>query len=427
MRRRLLKTTDICAGAPGIAKSRKQTVLILAYYFPPGNFSGALRAFRFAKYLSREGYTVHVISREAAECFDDCGHRRANLDASDEHHLASRILGMIQQRLLPYNDQIPWIWPVIARASAVLSQEQPAVVISTSPPVAAHLAAFWLKRRFRLKWIADFRDPLWGNPFRSKRFGAVYDAALERCIFAGADAVIANTAVLAERWKSRYPHCIHKLGVLWNGYDPEEELGPAPIPPRNFQVLAHVGGVYGGRTPLILLRAVERLLRSGRLPAGRLRIRLVGHLDTKALALDRSPTSTLLASGCLEYTGGTVPLQNARRVMAEADFLLLLDTNELNIGLQVPAKLFEYIRIGRPILALTARNSPSEYILAKSNIPNSCIYPDSCDDRVDSTLLSFLDSPTQATTASPWFWRTFDASRQVAQLASVIEGLRSPG
>lgn len=37
-------------------------VLILAYHFPPENAIGAARPFRFAKYLSRMGYTCHVFT-----------------------------------------------------------------------------------------------------------------------------------------------------------------------------------------------------------------------------------------------------------------------------------------------------------------------------------------------------------------------------
>ena len=42
-------------------------ILILGYYYPPMNASGAQRPFRFAKYLSSFGYLPYVICADSPE------------------------------------------------------------------------------------------------------------------------------------------------------------------------------------------------------------------------------------------------------------------------------------------------------------------------------------------------------------------------
>ncbi len=106
--------------------------------------------------------------------------------------------------------------------------------------------------------------------------------------------------------------------------------------------------------------------------------------------------------------------------MEEADALLLVQPQS---DVQVPGKLFEYICIGRPVLALVPRNSAVEDILQKSAIPNVCIYADDNPSDADQKLLTFLRLPNTPATASDWFRKNFNAEEQTKQLAGIIDGL----
>ena len=71
----------------------------------------------------------------------------------------------------------------------------------------------------------------------------------------------------------------------------------------------------------------------------------------------------------MECNEALVPRAEAIRETAQADYLLLLDLTGLKQNIQVPAKIFDYLRIGRPILAFTTKASPSEWILELSGVP----------------------------------------------------------
>lgn len=98
------------------------------------------------------------------------------------------------------------------------------VLISTHPPVVTHLVALVLKRRFGRPWIADFRDPLWGNPVRTSYRAGLIDLIIECLVVRHADAAIANTDASAAMLVSRYPELSDKISTIWNGLDPEDRI-----------------------------------------------------------------------------------------------------------------------------------------------------------------------------------------------------------
>jgi hypothetical protein len=94
---------------------------------------------------------------------------------------------------------------------------------------------------------------------------------------------------------------------------------------------------------------------------------------------------------------------------------------------QVPGKLFEYLRMGRPILAYVVRDSPVERILQRAGVPFVCIYPEHSPEETERRLLAYVRTLNGPPTGhSQWFEETFEASRQAATLGALI-GSATPG
>jgi hypothetical protein len=342
-------------------------------------------------------------------------------------------LGRLTQRyLLPYNDDVPWAAHALVEAEAVLAERPIAAVFSSSPPVASHLVGLWLKLRHGLPWVADFRDPLQGNPFRSRRWFFPYDRLLEHLFFRHADALIANTDTTADLWRRQHRAIGDKVSVIWNGFDPAEPVEAGTTSSQNRRVLAHVGSLYGQRHPGRLLSSLTRLIQAGELAADRVLVRLVGPIAEHCVTMNQDAVAALQAWGCLEYDGKQVPQDEARLASSQADYLLLLDLTEGDLDLQVPAKLFEYVRIGRPILVFTRRGSPVERILQGSGVPFRAVYHDADDAEVDTRVRGLFDLPTAPTRPSLWFEEQFDGQNQTRTLAGILDRVRggplcSPG
>ena len=402
-----------------------KALLLLAYYYLPGNTSGVQRAVRFTRYLPRSGYATYVV----------CSSYAGISDLENVIHLpgpasrttaAGRWAGCaaLLERFLPYSEQLPWVPYAIAASGDLIRRHAISCILSTSPPVATHLAALWLKRRYRLKWIADFRDPLLGNPGRPRRWARPYDAFLQRLIFHCADGIIAVTDTVAAEWRRQYPACAHKIHVIWNGFDPEDSFGPAQLPERPYRLLSHVGLLYSQRHPLSLLASLDRLVRNGQLGPGAVRLRFTGPVQNESALLAHPCAAALLQNGCLELRGELIPRIDAMREIATSDLLLLLDiVNLTNTGYTVPAKLYDYILAGRPILAVTDRNSPVQRILAVSGIRYTCLYHDDSADEIDRKVLSFLQFPSEPLAPSGWFRNQFAGDQQAAAVAALLDDI----
>ena len=108
----------------------------------------------------------------------------------------------------------------------------------------------------------------------------------------------------------------------------------------------------------------------------------------------------------------------ALRRTGEADYLLLIDMNEKNTKFQVPSKLFDYLRIGRPILCYTPRGSETQSILNQAGVPATIIESEATAAEADLALLEFLKRPNTAVKMSDWARRKFDAHEITRILAS---------
>jgi hypothetical protein len=288
-------------------------------------------------------------------------------------------------------------------------------MISVSPPVSSHWVALRLKKQFpNVFWIAHFQDPFVGNPFDGNVTGR--EQRFERAVFAQADVLSANTDTVLQMWLKRYPEYAGKMMVTCGGYDPEEKVEAAPLAsPR--PILSHVGVIFGARVPVALLQSVARLAESGRLQPGELTAEFVGDLDFGPVA---ALATKLSEAGWLRLRPTYVSRADALRIAGQAHYSLLLDITPGNDILQVPAKLFDQIRIGRPILAFTAGNSPAGRILEQSGVAFVRLRPDEPPDGVDEGVLSLLRMAPDPRRPSAWFRDSFDARALAAGLAQRI-------
>jgi glycosyltransferase involved in cell wall biosynthesis len=400
----------------------ERIVVMFAYHFPPENAIGGARPYRFYKYLSEMGYRCHVITAA------DQGHN-PTLDTeyvpdpfvtSPRVGIGWQLERVIRKLLFPGVAGFQWSRLACQAAGAFLLSKQNAeiTIYSTFPPLGVHLAALLLARRKRLKWIADFRDPLYINPchagltkFQQKLYGW-----LEKHLLSRADIVLVNTDALAERWKNAYPNHRDRIHVIWNGFDPADRIEQTALPQRAYRLFSHVGALYEGRDIGPLLESISRLIDAGRLVGSSLRIRLVGSTDKRCI-----PGAEFLAraqaQGWLEIIRDQVPHHEARRMAQESDGLLLVQPHT---AVLVPGKLFEYLRLRRPILAFILPDTPIERILKQSGVKYGCIYAGNSFQEMDNAVESFFNLREEDSETNTWFEENFDAKKQTQVLDALI-------
>jgi glycosyltransferase involved in cell wall biosynthesis len=124
------------------------------------------------------------------------------------------------------------------------------------------------------------------------------------------------------------------------------------------------------RDPVPLLRGIRRALDKGWLDENDLLITFLGtgvYGDSERFKED---VASLSLEPFVQVTVDRVPYRQALARMAGADVLIVLSENLSDVGaqvqawtaMQVPAKLYEYLRLGRPLLALVSEGAVKELL-----------------------------------------------------------------
>jgi Glycosyltransferase Family 4 len=405
------------------------TVLMFAYHFPPENAIGGVRPFRFHKYLSRKGLKCHIITAAAgaADIVPDAETIPDPFLAGPRANLGWQFERAVRKFVVPGVTGVRWAFAASRAGQAFLRANASArvVLFSTYPPMGPHLAAWRLAHLTKLPWVADFRDPMGDTHGESQgmpRRSMLLADYLEKSSMRDARAVVANTDGAAEQLRKVYPEWTDKIHLIWNGFDPEARLRPAPLSTSSRKLISYVGSLYGSRTAKPIIESITRLVDCGRLRPEAILLRLVGVANADSL---HGPELMQKAArqGWLEVITEEVPLSAAQGIAASSGAALLIQPRST---VQVPGKLFEYLQIGRPILAYLPRNSPSERILRHSGIPYRCVYAGSEPAIMDQQIAEFFEMPWGDAVPSPWFEEQFNAEFQTAALQRILESAVAP-
>ncbi len=373
---------------------------MIALHFPPIRVSsGIQRTLKFATYLRDHGWqstvlTVHPRAYERtsddqlAEIPDDVRVVRAfGLDASRHLAVARRY-----PRLLARPDRYSsWI-PFGVRAGwRLIRQEQPQAIWSTYPAASAHVLAGVLHRLSGLPWIADFRDQMTDPAYPADPVAWRDFRRIETSVVARSARSVFTTPSMRAMYAERYAAVPEaRWQMIPNGYDEENfraaearvESSPAAGGPLR---LVHAGVLYPvERDPTAFFRALARLRARGGIGPDRLRVvlRATGH--------DAAYAAMLAELGIDDLVELAEPRPYAETLaeMLAADGLLLFQSSAFNR--QVPAKLYEYLRAQRPILALTDAAGDTATTLRECGIDS--IVPLDDAEAIEDGLAAFVDA-----------------------------------
>jgi hypothetical protein len=226
--------------------------------------------------------------------------------------------------------------------------------------------------------------------------------------------VLANAPNAARRFQAAYPKRAGKVVALTNGFDPTPQIAPSPPFAGTLRML-HAGEIYAGRDPLPLLDAMLELKKGGL----SVQLEVIGNVhlrggDLPTEAVQRGLTADVQMRGQLPY-------QETLQEMARSDLLVLLDSPGRTIG--VPAKLYEYLGAGRPILALAESDSDTEHVLRESGVCHR-IAPPKDAGRIRQAIAELAAVP--AASADPQRLRRFTREYLAGELAGIMQQVLRP-
>jgi glycosyltransferase involved in cell wall biosynthesis len=186
----------------------------------------------------------------------------------------------------------------------------------------------------------------------------------ERSVVHRAHRVVATTNRLRDLLAGRYPEEPgRKFVAIPNGYDESDFASAGPAErraPKEFLVV-HAGSINAAfRDPRPLFEAIRQAGDAGLVDPARLRLRFLGGGPFGDSAEMRQAIEKTKLTGRVEFLP-RVPYGAALSELTNADLLLLLQASRDTVDL-VPAKLFEYLRAGRPVLALAGVGATAEVL-----------------------------------------------------------------
>lgn len=347
-------------------------VLMVGFHFPPCALSsGHLRLLAFCRYLPEFGWNPIVLSATdcAYEKVDPSSvsaipdgihvHRAFGLDT--KHHLGIR--GHYLSTLARPDRWVSW-WPAAVLTGLRLVRKYHVRAIwSTYPIMTAHCVAHTLSRMAGIPWIADFRDPVAVSVTGKDPMTVRSQTRWEQRVLSRAAYSVFTTPSAMRICTERYPFLSGegRVAFIPNGFD-EDDFAQLPVPVRSGKRaplhLVHAGVLYpDGRNPSSLFDAIASLKEAGALSSRDLRVtlRASGSEGRYKTALQRLGISDVVE------LAPYLPYKEALAEQARADGLLLFQGPEFDQ--QIPAKLYEYMRIGRPIFAMVGAHGDTAELL----------------------------------------------------------------
>lgn len=353
-------------------------ILVFAWFYPPYLAAGSSRTGQLVKYLVRAGAEVDVVTarpKDLPELSDiETGARIHYADYLDLNALPARLIGRSTLRdegyrlarlgrfafagraykqLVHFPDaQAGWIGGALRTAERLGAVD---VVLSTSSPPSAHLAAAMYRRKHKTPWVAEYRDPWTGNPtFRRWWPAREVERRIERMVSREASAITAITPGLRAELERRYDRPVVHVP---NGFDPDDFRG---APPAAVREVLHVGTVYTNYDLAGFLAGVKAA-RSD------LKVAFLGRnladLPEHLAAADAEVRARIELRGPVRRSAAMAATRSAA-----ANLLFFWRHDRALAEVYVPQKLYEYLAAGRPVIAYGDDRGDAADILKASGL-----------------------------------------------------------
>ncbi len=386
-------------------------ILIVSTFFPPLNSIASLRPHSWAKFWSKDGHDVTVLTMEkgsgasndlklpcdgfkiieapapailkrlktAAQSTPHEGQAKPSWKAKCIEYLRFK-RGIFNACRMPDFTDL-WIRPAL---KAIADEPPYDLVISTAGPYSTHIVASQIKKRGQAKkWIADYRDT-WSNNYIYPGLPPFswIEKLWEKRLLKKADLITTVSEPFADQFRD-----IHSTPVLSveNGFDPSdlEALPKGSIFPQDGKIrIVHTGSLYlGKRDPTPLFRVLKRLQDP------RYEVLFVGERQANLAALIND-------FGVAEYVKevGRVSRDDALKMQRDADALLFLPWNDPSVDGVLTGKIFEYLFSGTPILAVGGgQMEASQQLIVDAEAGWACL----TDDEVVEALKSIPQKQIQ--------------------------------
>lgn len=344
---------------------KNKTVLMITHNYPPVFTTGTLRVVGFTSNLPQFGWKCRVLTMNSMK-------NNRGTDAippeKTRNVRVDRVFALNSMRDLAfkgrhfaftaYPDQyITWFVSAFCRGYSIAKNERVSAIYSTFPVSTSHLIGMALCKILNKPWIADFRDPMvhQDHPLDKKKRKIL--RWIEKNTVINAKHLLFTTKSARQYYLERYPFLSKSYcHVVPNGYNEEDfslVRGKMKLEKRRIHFI-HAGRLYPNeRDPMPLFQGLRLMLDQTEIKSDDFNIDFFGQGEPSTFKLFQDTVKQLNLTHVIRFLP-TIPHDQMIQEMTTADALLLMQG--ANCDYQIPAKVYEYFRIGKPVLALTTES-----------------------------------------------------------------------
>ncbi|PKM69634.1 MAG: hypothetical protein CVU94_02895 [Firmicutes bacterium HGW-Firmicutes-19] len=364
----------------------KKRILLISYLFAPTNSIGAIRPTKLAKFLSRNGHQIDVVSADLGQ--DTENNQIIDTDFICKHYvILNNREGIPFRKLKNYSVENPIDVSLLSHSKSVklknnestdrfkelkyfyrttlglmnskqfiknfevllssedFNGETYDTIISTFGPVQSAMCGEAFKRKFGdVRWICDFRDPMVVDEISS--FLKPYFRYLQNRMIKKANIV----TTVSQGYKERISmgRNLEKIRVITNGFDVEDSISVFSNSTVDYFSIVYVGSMYEGKRDFSPIFKVFRdLINEKLVNSDKVSINYAG-LDFEFFCAQSEEFSL----SQLVTNHGNLSRDECLKLQFSSKMLLLSTWNYKNQEGVVPGKLFEYMLIKKPIIAV---------------------------------------------------------------------------
>ncbi len=426
-------------------------VLIITYHWPPSGGISVLRCLKIAKHLRSFGWEPVIYKPKNAqyEFLDSTNEKdipnnitileypirepfnifkkfsgRKKEDSQNPVYVRDRKRKTIDKIAIwvRANFFIPdaralWIRPSVKYLSKYLQKNNIDAIFSDGPPHTNTAIACQLSKKFNIPWLADFQDP-WTQVDYYKMFPISKIAHRKHCIMEQETFKYAGKITIASpTWAKDLERIGAKdVSPIYYGYD-EDDYNTLEIKSDKSFSIVHAGLLGLDRSPDTLIKVLADLKKEIPEFTEHLKIKFAGLVDYSIKECIKNNNLINNFQDC-----GKLSRVEAIKLIFEGEILLLPLNKAENVLGRIPGKLFELLRVNKPILCLGPNNSDSSNIIAETNAGKTFDYDDysGIKEFVKNKFDQYIMGSTIGTTVNIEEYSNYNQTKRVAEFLNQI-------
>ena len=272
--------------------------------------------------------------------------------------ITHKISVWIRMNLFIPDARVGWYFYAIKEVGRLLGKNNYDAIISIGPPHTSHLIGSSFSKKFKIPHYPVFIDPwvdiVYYKNFKRSNLTLAIDNNFEKKVLKNCRQSIFVTKTMLTDYVEKYKFINNKSKVLYWGYSEKYFSGLINTIKNDEKVIIHAGNIFDYQNPGEFWKLIKLKIEKGE----KFKLKFIGTVGPII-------KQTLTEIGLSNYTDylGFLTYKEMLIELNNADYLLVCASEKRH----VPGKLFEYLRIGKPIIAFGDDNDEVKQIIENAN------------------------------------------------------------